>query len=169
MWSKAPRCEVSLIDHTTSVFIRQIVDSHRLTRVRSLDGKNGLNELQGRSQTRDKDHLVHLWRATNTDLWRRLQAAKKAVFVTPLTLTFDASQVKSKLPAYWTTPLSSFKGACQSQSCYVFDFNLYQGQRSKQRSYIFDFTFDAGKTCSKSNFLSFGFTRQYKVVINPTT
>ena len=53
-------CEVSLSGHTTSVIIRQMVDLHRLWRVRSRDEKNGLNERQGRSQKRDKDHLVHL-------------------------------------------------------------------------------------------------------------
>ena len=53
----------------------------------------------------------------------------KAVFVTPLTLTFDVSKVKSKLPAYRTTPLSSVKGAHVrwTQSCYVFDFTFTKG------------------------------------------
>ena len=53
----------------------------------------------------------------------------KAVFVTPLTLTFDVSKVKSKLPAYWTTPLPSVKGAHVrwTQSCYVFDFTFTKG------------------------------------------
>ena len=125
---QSSRCEVSLSGHTTSVFIRQMVDSHRLWRVRSRGGKNWLTERQGQSQTRDKDHLVHLWRATNTGLWRRLQAAKRAVFVTPLSLTFDVSKVKSKLPAYWTTTLSSVKGARQSQSCYVSDFTFTKGK-----------------------------------------
>ena len=136
MWSRAPRWEESLSGHTTSVFIRQMVDSHRLTCVRSRGEKNGLNERQGRSQTRDTDHLVHLWRATNTGLWRRLV---KAVFVTPLTLTFDVSKVKSKLPAYWTTPLSSVKGARQRwrQSCYVFDFAFTKGKGvSKEVIYL---------------------------------
>ena len=77
------------------------------------------------------------------------------------------SKVKSKLAAYWTTPLSSVKGERQSQSCYVFDFTFTKGKGViKQKTYIFDFTFDAGQKCSKSSFLSFGFTRQYKVVIN---
>ena len=139
MWSRAPRCEVSLISHTTSFFIRQMVDSHRFTRVRSRGEKNGLNERRGRRQTRKKDHLCtpltgdKYWSLTtssgrhkgrfchafNSHLWR------------------DVSKVKSKLPAYWTTPLPSVKGAPQSQSCYVFDFTFTKGKGvSKEVIYL---------------------------------
>ena len=79
---QSSRSKESLSGHTTSVFIRQMVDSHRLIWVRSRGEKNGLTERQGRSHTRDKDHLRTLLthdkhRSLTTS---SIQTAIKAVF-----------------------------------------------------------------------------------------
>ena len=79
---QSSRCKESLSGHTTSVFIRQMVDSHRLIWVRSRGEKNGLTERQGRSHTRDKDHLrTLLTRDKHGSLTTSsIQTAIKAVF-----------------------------------------------------------------------------------------
>ena len=79
---QSSRGKDSLSGHTTSVFIRQIVDSHRLIWVRSWGEKDGLTERLGRSHTRDKDHLrTLLTRDKHGSLTTSsIQTAIKAVF-----------------------------------------------------------------------------------------